>query len=69
MPGQGVLWKVGNKGGVVRVKSGGLWAGNMREVVIKMGRKELSRLARELSLSREGKVRMGRRARAGLGID
>ena len=69
MPDQGVLWKVGNEGGVVRVKSGGPWAGNMREVVIKMGRKELSRLARELSLSREGKVRMGRRARAGLGID
>ena len=69
MPGQGVLWKVGNKEGVVRVKSGVPWAGNMREVVIRMGRKELSRLARELSLSREGKVRMGRRARAGLGID
>ena len=60
---------MGNKGGVVRGKSGGPWAGNVREVVIKMGRKELSRLAMELSLSREGKVRMGRRARAGLGID
>ena len=69
MPDQEVLWKVGNAGGVVRVKSGGPWAGNMREVVIKMGRKELSRLARELSLSREGKVRMGRRARAGLDIE
>ena len=41
----------------------------MRGVVIQMVRKELSRLARELSLSREGKVRMGRRARAGLDIE
>ena len=38
-------------------------------MMIKTKRKELSRLARELSLSREGKVRMGRRARAGLDIE
>ena len=69
MPVQGVLWKVGNKGGVVRRKSGGPLAGNMRGMVIKMGRKELSRLARELSLSREGKVRMGRIVTAGFGFD
>ena len=55
---------MGNKGGVVRRKSDGPLAGNMREVMIKIKRKELSRLARELSLSREGKVRMGRTARA-----
>ena len=53
----------------MKEESGGPWAGNMREVMIKSKRKELSRLTRELSLSREGKVRMGRRARAGLDIE
>ena len=43
--------------------------GAQRGVVIQMVRKELSRLAREPPLSREDKVRMGRIARAGLGID